>query len=397
MNSSAARNALVLIAVIAAGAALLWLNSILTPLALALFLMVMVDSFARVIKGRFPKLPQRAVMPLSIAAFVIGFGVITLVVAGNATTFVSQLIADKPRLDGLLARLASAAGIEVPPTVDQLFRQLDPTQYVRSVAQAVQNLASQLVFVFIYLGFLLASRSGFRRKAVRLFHDHDEREHASAVFVRIRDGIERYLWIQTVTGLMIAGASWALMALVGLNSAFFWAFLIFIACYIPIVGGIVGVFLPPVFALVQFDTYWQAIVLLAGLQSIQFVVGNVIQTRMQGEGLNLDPVVVLLSLALWGALWGVPGMFLSTPLTVMAMVILAQFRSTRWMAILLSGNGHPERISEGPSDPSKAPHSSPTPQTKEDQSEKPARPRAARKARAQTVVTVPAPEKEGRG
>ncbi len=360
MNSPAARYALVLIAVIATGAALLWLNTILTPLALALFLMVMVDSFARVIRARFPAIPSRAVMPLSIAAFVIGFGVITLVVAGNATTFVTQLIADKPRLDGLLARLASAANIEVPPTVDQLFRQLDPTQYVRSVAQAVQNLASQLVFVFIYLGFLLASRSGFRRKAVRLFHDRDEREHASAVFIRIRDGIERYLWIQTVTGLMIAGASWALMALVGLNSAFFWAFLIFIACYIPIVGGIVGVFLPPVFALVQFDSYWQAIVLGVGLQSIQFIVGNVIQTRMQGEGLNLDPVVVLLSLGLWGALWGVPGMFLSTPLTVMAMVILAQFPSTRWMAILLSGDGHPERMSDGPSDPSRSPDG-PTP------------------------------------
>ena len=100
--------------------------------------------------------------------------------------------------------------------------------------------------------------------------------------------------------------------------------------------------LPPLFALVQFDTCWQAVVLFVALQAILFVVGNVILPRMQGDSLNIDPVVVLLSLAFWGAIWGVAGMFLSTPLTVMAMVILAQFAGTRWIAVLLSADGEPE-------------------------------------------------------
>ena len=86
------------------------------------------------------------------------------------------------------------------------------------------------------------------------------------------------------------------------------------------------------------------------------VVGNVIAPRMQGQNLNLDPVVVLLSLALWGALWGVPGMFLSTPLTVMAMVVLAQFQGTHWVAVLLSSDGRPEHISEGAPDPPPPPN-----------------------------------------
>jgi predicted PurR-regulated permease PerM len=62
---------------------------------------------------------------------------------------------------------------------------------------------------------------------------------------------------------------------------------------------------------------------------------------MQGDNQNIDPVVVLLSLAFWGKVWGVVGMFLSTPLAVMAMAILAEFRGSRWMAILLSGDGQP--------------------------------------------------------
>jgi predicted PurR-regulated permease PerM len=72
-----------------------------------------------------------------------------------------------------------------------------------------------------------------------------------------------------------------------------------------------------------------------------FVIGNMILPRMQGRSLNLDPVILLLSLAFWGALWGLPGAFLSSPLTVMAMVILAQFPSSHWIAVLLSGDGEP--------------------------------------------------------
>ena len=80
------------------------------------------------------------------------------------------------------------------------------------------------------------------------------------------------------------------------------------------------------------------------LQAIQFVVGNIILPRMQGDSLNMDPIVVLLSLAFWGLIWGMTGMFLSTPLTVMVMVILAQFDGTRWLAVLLSADGQPEKL-----------------------------------------------------
>jgi predicted PurR-regulated permease PerM len=62
---------------------------------------------------------------------------------------------------------------------------------------------------------------------------------------------------------------------------------------------------------------------------------------MQGKNANIDAVVVLLALAFWGALWGVTGMFLSTPLAVMAMAILAEFPGSRWIAVLLSGDGEP--------------------------------------------------------
>jgi AI-2 transport protein TqsA len=339
-GSATGRNALVLVAVVVAGAAIYWLSSILTPLALALFLMIMIDSFARVLRRRL-KFPAIAAMPLAILISVVLFCLAAFVVASNAGGFIGALYSYEPKLDGLIARLAGAFGVAVPPTVASLIQQLNPAAYVGSVAQAVEGFAASTFLVMIYLGFLLASRQGFERKTASLFRHPGERHSAAVVFLRIRNGIEGYLWVQTVACGIIGIASWAVMAALGLNNALFWAFLIFVIGYIPIIGGLVGVAAPTLFALVQFDEWWRTLVMVVALQSIGFVVGSILYPRMQGKSLNIDPVVVLLALAFWGVLWGIPGMILSTPLTVVMMVVLAQFSGTHWIAVLLSSDGEP--------------------------------------------------------
>lgn len=356
------RNATVVLAVVAVGAALFWLRDILTPLALAVFLAVMVDGFARVLAGHTP-LPDRAAVPVAVVLSIGLFGGAAWIIADQATSFVGQLAAYQTKLNGLIQQVAGMLGLRSPPTLEQLYRSLDPSQYLGTVAKRLQNFAADAVFVLVYLGFILASRRGFRRKLVSMFPSRDERDYAVGVFGQIRDGVERYLWVQTVTGLMIAVGSLAIMLIVGLDNALFWALLIFLASYIPVVGGLVGIALPPVFALVQFGGWWQAVVLLVVLQVLQFIVGNIVQPRMQGDSLNIDPVVVLLSLAFWGLIWGLPGMFLSTPLTVGAMIVLAQFPATRRIAILLSENGNPQGVTGNPAtaEPTTTPASEKTP------------------------------------
>ncbi len=340
------RNALVILAVIACGGALWLLGGILTPLALAMFLAIMVDSFARRLEQRWPKLPDSVSLAVAIALSLLIFGAAAYVVADNATSFVTKLVGYGPKLDGIIAQVAAFAGLEAPPPLTKLIAELNPAKYLGQFAQGLQGVLSDAVFVLIYLGFIIAAKRGFKRKIVALFPHNRERDEAIAVFNRIRYGVERYLWVQTVTGLMIAAASWVVMIVFRLENALFWAFLIFLASYIPIIGGFIGVVFPPVFGLIQFGTPIPALVLLGILWGIQFFVGNVIQPRMQGESLNIDPVVVLLALAVWGLLWGLPGMFLSTPLAVMAMIILAEFEGSRWIAILMSQNGDPRGLGD---------------------------------------------------
>ncbi|MFN3558488.1 MAG: AI-2E family transporter [Brevundimonas sp.] len=343
-TSTVARNALVAIAVVGVGAAIYWMADILTPLAMAIFLLIMIDGVKRFIEDR-TNLPHHLAGTAALLVVVLGFFASIAFIVNGAYGFFSDASGVSanlgPRIDQILGDVSRLVGVTTPPTTTDLIAQIDVRGYLMTIAGQAQGIVTGAIFVMIYLGFLLASQNGFRRKLVGLFPDRTARGEAMEVFQRVRGGVEGYLWVQTVTGAMICAVAWVLMRAVGLQNAEFWTFVIFIVGFIPVVGGAVAGLVPPMFALVQFQSYWPAVILLAGLQVILFVSGNFIQPRMQGDNQNIDPVAVLLALAFWGKVWGVVGMFLSTPLAVMAMAILAEFKGSRWMAILLSGDGEP--------------------------------------------------------
>ena len=335
------RTVLAVVAVILSGFALWAMRSILTPFALAIFLLLMIDGLARWIEAHLPRAPHWAALTAAVVLIVAVFAVAIALVAVNGAQFAAQSRGYHDRLDTLLKQGAQLAGMDTPPTLDDLFDEVNPATYVGHVATSLRRVGEAAVFVLIYLGFLLASRQGFKAKSAALFPDEVKRGEAERVFSRIRKGVESYIWVQTVVGLIIAAASAVMMSLVGLHHVLFWCFIIFLANYIPAIGGAIGVLLPPLFGLVELDGLWRPLILVAGLEASHFVVSHVVQPRMQGKNLNLDPLVVLLSLAFWGLLWGLTGAFLSTPLTVMAMAMLAEFRPTRPLAVLLSSDGRP--------------------------------------------------------
>jgi len=90
----------------------------------------------------------------------------------------------------------------------------------------------------------------------------------------------------------------------------------------------------------QFETFGPFLVVLLGVGAVQVMVGNFLEPKLMGNTLNLSPFVVMLSLTLWGSIWGIAGMFLSVPITVILLIIFAHFEKTRPIAVLLSGDGN---------------------------------------------------------
>jgi len=337
------RGALWIIATGVIAAGLFFLREPLTQFAMALFLWLAIDGLADTLDKRVPFVPRWLALPIALVLVLGLVALIGLVVVENITAIIGDLNRYEFRLNQVLSQFHQAIGSPGGrlPTVRDLIAQLEPGRLAAEIGDGLQNAASATIFTLIFLAFLFPAASVMHDKLDRIFPGKGKREAARDVLARIRLSMERYLWVQTVMSLIITALTYTTLMIIGLENALFWSFLIFFLNYIPTIGSIAAVVMTTAVALVQFPTLGPVLAVFAGVGAWQFVIGNFIQPRMTGESLNLSAVVVLLALAIWGLVWGIVGAFLAAPLTVMIMIVLAQFQSTRWIAILLSADGKP--------------------------------------------------------
>jgi predicted PurR-regulated permease PerM len=336
--SVALRNAGVFLAVAVGGIVVQYLRGILTPLVIALFLLMLIDGFDRAMEERLPSLPAWLRSTLGAALTVGGFAIAVWICAHDAPSFIAQLSVLAPKIDALLAQVS--AQLQTPaPQLGDLFRLARSAASLTHVFGAARGFVSEAALVAIYLGFLLVSRQAFGRKIRRMFGSPTTREHAGRVFARVRSASEQYVGLQTFKATMVAATAFVIMRLMGLPDAVFLALIIFLSAYVPIVGGIVAAVAPSLVALGVFDGPFRPLLMFALLGGTIFVIENIALPKLQGDRLNIDPVFVLLSLGFWGALLGPAGALLSTPLTVVVMAVASEFEGARWLAVLLSRDG----------------------------------------------------------
>jgi len=329
------------------------MRDLITPFALAVFIWLIIDAFARWLDGLSSKLPYWLALTVAISTVLAALSGVVLIVTGTGFDIVEQSPRYAKRLEtifqwvdekvsNIATNVFKKPDFHLAAISDQINLEERIPQFLSGIVSSLKNFGSNFMLIAIYVAFLFAAQSSFPKKMDDLFPDVNKRAQAAKVGERIRHSIEKYLGVQTVISLMQTVVSYAAMAAIGLDNALFWALVIFILNYIPIVGGLVAIVLPVMFAGVQFDSFTPILILAGALFGAQFVIGNTIQPKMMGDSMNLSALVVVLSLTLWAALWGGVGAFLSAPLTVIIMIVLAQFPTTRWLAVLLSADGQPD-------------------------------------------------------
>lgn len=210
---------------------------------------------------------------------------------------------------------------------------------------AASSLLSNIVTIFLYTAFLLVERGRFSRKLTRMAGRPSTRRQIDAALEEITKLIRTYLTMKTLINLSVASISFILMLFLGTDFAGFWALLIFVFGYVPIVGAVIAISLPVILTLLAPDGgLGQAALTLALLVAAEQSISSFVEPRVMGKTLNLSPLVILISLATWGAIWGFAGMLLSVPLTVVVLIMLSQFKPTRPIAILLSDTGEIAKI-----------------------------------------------------
>ncbi len=218
---------------------------------------------------------------------------------------------------------------------------------------AARAISGNSVTIFLYTVFLLLERGRIFKKINLLSADREQRHAVNETMRDIAALVRQYITVKTVMNLITAAISYAIMQGVGVDFAGFWALLIFLFNFIPIVGAISAISLPVILSLVQpagggVETALLTLALLVGAEQ---AMSSGIEPRLVGKSLNLSPLVILISLAVWGSLWGFAGMLLAVPITVTIMIILTQFQSTRPIAILLSDSGEIAPINHAPIKP----------------------------------------------
>lgn len=267
---------------------------------------------------------------------------LTSIILTQVNTVLSTTITYTDRAPEALAAMFAWMGQDVEQAVFNSVRTVEVSGYLRSLAGQAGNLMQATVLVILFVGFLFAERIWFSTKLTNFFGDPEQAERVSRIMGSIIHRVNYYLLVKTLVSAVTGAMVWAVAYLFDLDLAVAMGILTFILNYIPNVGSIVATVLLALVAYVQFadPTMTLAVFLIAG--AIQFVNGNVIDPMLMGRALRLSSFGIIISLAFWAAVWGIPGMFLSVPIMVGLMIVCSHVPELRPIAILLSREGLPE-------------------------------------------------------
>lgn len=304
---------------------------LLIPLVLALFLAIITFPLVRWLQRRLAnRLLAVIITMLAVLVALVGPGV--LIVTG-IRRFVSAV-------PGYEAKLRQLLGVTVEWLRD---RNVDPTfisgladpsiifGFVVTTLSSVVTLLSVAFIVVLVAAFVLVETTDVL----------DERIDALPapvrhVVARIARQMQIWLWVKTIISLATGIAAGLWVALMGIEFALVWGLVAFLLNYIPNFGSLIAAIPPALLALIQSGPLVAAAVLL-GYVGINLTFGSIMEPYLMGRRIGLSPLVVLLSVIVWGWLWGPAGMLLAVPITMTIKFGLESSDDFRWIARLLGG------------------------------------------------------------
>jgi len=206
---------------------------------------------------------------------------------------------------------------------------------VAGVASTVVDVGLVLVIVFFAL-FEVKYLPG------RFTQAFDNDDHVVNKFLRINDGVRKYLVLKAVTGAVMAAGNTALLLVLDVRFAFLWGLLTFLMNFIPNIGFMIALIPPVIMAFLQYGL-GTALLVLVGYLIINALVNTILAPRLMGQGLNLSPTIIFVALIFWAWVLGGVGVFMAVPLLIMMKSVADQYDDTKWLATAVSGD-NPEPL-----------------------------------------------------
>ncbi|MBQ6971902.1 MAG: AI-2E family transporter [Synergistaceae bacterium] len=232
--------------------------------------------------------------------------------------------------------------LSVPP---ETVKNFDWFAILRSNASNISSLiialSSKFVMTFVFLMFMMVEAPFLDDKINKAFGKNSER--VRKIISAISEQVSQYLGTLTLISFATGVCAWLVLTALDVRLAAGWGVLTFLLNFIPTVGSIIATIPPVVMAIIQFSPgLFRPFVVLVSLTAIQITIGNIITPKVVGDRLGVSPVMILLSLLLWGMIWGIPGALLSTPIISIIKIVCENIPVLHSIAVLI-GSGESVR------------------------------------------------------
>ena len=315
-------------------------SDIITPIVIAFIISVLFIPLQRWLLDRnIPNWLTMLIVLLIILLVVSGLISISVV---SITQFVNRIPQYSASLQGMvddIVVLVESLPFEV--TNFLTLESFDVSQILNvggNLLGGVLDTVSNWGVVVLLVAFMLADFAKLPEKLEIIYKNRAEDNGIGDLMLSIR----RYLTITTTTGVLVGVINAILLAAAGVDFAVLWGIFSFLMNYIPSLGIIISFVPPAVLALLEFG--WQrALIVGGGFILINFVIENILKPRVMGEGLNISPLFIMLSLVLWTFVLGPIGTILAVPLTLIATkLLLESSEEMQWLSVLMTSDiNHP--------------------------------------------------------
>lgn len=316
---------LMILAGTAATGILVYTKAVLMPFVIALFISMVASTLAEKMKRKW-KLPYVLGLVVSFAAFLAIITLSVLFISGSIESFIagadiySERVSDT--IDWFLVN-AQKYGVSLNAQfVTETAAKLPIFNVVRSLGSMLVSILTNLMLITLFLIFIFMGKAA---------------EDKPSLVGNIQRQISFYLIVKIFVSLLAAGFTWIVLSSVKTELASMLAVLTFVLNFIPNIGPFISTLLPVPVLFLQYGLDWHILLALILLTTIHFIIGNVLETKWLGKGMDLDPIVVIASLLFWALVWGIMGALLAVPLTAIIKMALARNETTKPLADLLAG------------------------------------------------------------
>lgn len=316
---------LMILAATAATWVLVYTKTMLMPFVIALFISMVAGTLAGWLKQKW-KVPYGMGLVLSFLAFLAIVTLSVLFISSSIESFVAGADIYSERLNDTLDWLlihSQKYGVNMNAQfVADTVAKLPVFNMLKSVGSTLVSILTNLMLITLFVIFIFMGKASADKPSL---------------VGNIQKQISFYLLIKIFVSLLAAGFTWIVLASVKTELASMLAVLTFVLNFIPNIGPFISTILPMPVLFLQYGLDWHILLALILLTAIHFVIGNILETKWLGKGMDLDPIVVIACLIFWALVWGIMGALLAVPMTAIIKIALERNETTKPLADLLGG------------------------------------------------------------